>query len=566
MKKSILNFEDINRREFMQTSGIGALVTAMPSLAFGQPAQKGYLASSSKGMVTSPHELATKAGLDVLQSGGNAIEAAIAISSCLSVTYPHFSGFGGDAFMIISDANGKAQTISGIGQAPQNTAGYSGSIPVRGPKSMLTTAAYVDALGKAYEISKNDLKGKKSWSSLLTPAIRLAKDGFPVTESEVFWFNFRAKDMSSLPGVQSGFSINGKPPIVGEIFKQPKLAKTIEMIATGGSRDFYEGKLAAILARDLKEAGSPITAKDLAMTQARIEPPLKVVYRDGTLLANQPPTQGITTLEIMGILNRFDLSKIPEGSADYYHLLVEATKLAFIDRNSHIADPNYVDVPTNKLLSAKYLDEQAKKIQMSAAMPWPHVYKTADTVYIATTDSQGNCVSMLTTVYFDWGSGVLVGDTGMLWHNRGASFTLDPKMPNRLEPGKRPFHTLNPGMYLKDGKPNILYGTQGADGQPQTLVTILTRMIDYKMDPLTALVKPRFLLGKTFSDARDTLKLEKDAGDSVFIELSKRGHEMSVIEAQSPLAGHPGAIVIDPVTKKITGAHDPRSDGRALGL
>ncbi|MCE7527143.1 gamma-glutamyltransferase [Polynucleobacter sp. IMCC 30228] len=517
-------------------------------------------------MVTSPHELATQAGLNVLQSGGNAIEAVIAISSCLSVTYPHFSGYGGDAFVIISDANGKAQTISGIGQAPQDINGYSGSIPFRGPKSMLTSAAYVDTLGKAYEISKKDLKGQKSWASLLSPAIKLAKDGFPVSESEVFWLNFRLKEMGTLPGVESGFLIDGKVPTVGQIFKQAKLAKTIEMIAEYGPRDFYEGKLAAILAKGLKDVGSPITAKDLALTQAQIEPPLSVQYRGGTLLANQPPTQGITTLEIMGILERFDLSKIPEGSPDYYHLLVEAVKLAFIDRNKFVADPKFVEVPSGRLLSSAYLDAQAKKIKMNAAMPWPYVYKTGDTVFLAAVDAQGNCASMLTTIYYDWGSGMQVGDTGMIWHNRGASFSLDPKSLNRLEPGKRPFHTLNPGMYMKNGKPNILYGTQGADGQPQTLAAVLTRLIDYKMDPLTALAKPRFLLGKTFSDTRDSLKLEQDAGDAVFVELGKRGHEMSVITAQSPLAGHPGAIVIDQQAKQISGAHDPRSDGRALGL
>jgi gamma-glutamyltranspeptidase/glutathione hydrolase len=566
MPNQKLNPSSKMRRDFIQASGIAAISPLIPNFAYAQSTSKSALATSSKGMVTSPHELATEAGLKVLQSGGNAIEAVIAISSCLSVTYPHFSGFGGDAFMIISDANGKAQTISGIGQAPQDIGGYSGSIPFRGPKSMLTSAAYVDALGKAYEISKKDLQGKKSWSSLLTPAIKLAKDGFPVTESEVFWFNFRLKEMGSLPGVESGYLINGKVPTVGEIFKQPKLAKTIEMIAERGHRDFYEGKLAAILAKGLKDAGSPLTARDLALTQALIEPPLSVAYRGGTLLGNQPPTQAITTLEIMGILERFDLSKIPEGSPDYYHLLVEAVKLAFIDRNKYVADPKFVDIPSQRLLSNSYLDGQAKKIQMSTAMPWPYIYKQGDTVYLAAVDSKGNCASMLTTVFFDWGSGVQVGDTGMLWHNRGASFSLDPKSQNRLEPGKRPFHTLNPGMYIKGGKPVILYGTQGADGQPQTLAAVLTRLIDYKMDPLTALAKPRFLLGKTFSDTRDSLKLEKDAGQEVFVELGKRGHEMSEIAAQSPLAGHPGAIVIDYQAKKITGAHDPRSDGRALGV
>ena len=203
---------------------------------------------------------------------------------------------------------------------------------------------------------------------------------------------------------------------------------------------------------------------------------------------------------------------------------------------------------------------------MARALDWPHKFQTGDTVFVATADEYGNAVSMLSTTYFDWGSGVAVGDTGLLWHNRGASFSLDTTHPNRLEPGKRPFHTLNPGMYFKGGKVNILYGTQGADGQPQTLAAILTRLIDYKMDPLTALAKPRFLLGKTFSNSEDSLKLEADVGTSVVAELAARGHQIATIAAQNPLAGHPGAIVIDTATGLMTGAHDPRSDGLAMGL
>jgi gamma-glutamyltranspeptidase/glutathione hydrolase len=172
---------------------------------------------------------------------------------------------------------------------------------------------------------------------------------------------------------------------------------------------------------------------------------------------------------------------------------------------------------------------------------------------------------VLQSIYFDWGSGVVVGDTGILWQNRGAGFSLDPKSPNVLKPGKRPFYTLNPGMALKNGKPHILYGTQGADGQPQTLTVVLTRLLDYGLDPLQALAKPRFLLGKTFSDTRDSLKLEQDAGEEVFAELARRGHEMSPIAANSPLGGQAGAIVIHD-DGRIQGAHDPRSDGRALGV
>lgn len=558
---------NMNRRDFLSVSSAMALGSMSPLSMALEAKPKNMLATSSKGMVTSPHELATKAGLDVLKSGGNAIEAAIAIAACLNVTYPHFSSFGGDAFMIISDRNGKVRTLSGIGQAPAVLPQYSGStIPVRGPASMLTTAANVDTLGKAFDISRNELAGRKSWAELLKPAIGFARDGFPVSASERFWMDFREKEMNALPGVAQNFMINGKVPEVGQLFKQTQLADTLEMLAVRGYRDFYEGKLAERIAQGLKNAGSPLTASDLAKTQARIEPPLRVNYRDGVLLANQPPTQGITTLEIMGILDRFDLKKIPEGSADYYHVVVEAVKRAFIDRNQYVADPEFVNVPSAKLLSKVHLDQLAGKIQMQSALPWPHVFKNGDTVYIGATDAQGNSVSMLQTVYFDWGSGVMAGDTGILWHNRGASFSLKPDHPNGLQAGKRPFHTLNPGMYLKNDKPHILYGTQGADGQPQTLATILTRMIDYGMDPLTALSKPRFLLGKTFSDSRDSLKLEKDAGEQVFQELARRGHEMSVISAQSPLSGHPGAIVIDQKTGIFSGAHDPRSDGRALGV
>jgi gamma-glutamyltranspeptidase/glutathione hydrolase len=267
----------------------------------------------------------------------------------------------------------------------------------------------------------------------------------------------------------------------------------------------------------------------------------------------------------MGTLERFDIGAIREGSADYYHLLVEAVKCAFVDRDRFVADPEFNDVPVDQMLSPATLDAHARSINLHRARAWPHVFRKGDTVYIAATDSLGRSVSVLQTVYFDWGSGVVAGDTGILWHNRGASFSTQPAHHNVVRPGKRPFHTLNPGMYLQHGRPRLLFGTQGADGQPQTLATILTRLIDYGMDPLAALARPRFLLGKTFSDTRDALKLEQDAGADVFAALAARGHEVSAIPAQSPLAGHPGVIRID-ANGAVSGAHDPRSDGRALGI
>lgn len=517
-------------------------------------------------MVTSPHEQATQAGADVLEAGGNAIEAAIAIGACLNVTYPHFSGFGGDAFLLVSDRSGKVRSISGIGQAARDLpTGLSDAIAPRGPGSMLTTAGAVDALGCAFELSREQYGGARSWSDLLAPAIRLAEDGFPMSPSQRFWLDFRAEEMAALPGVFSGFTNDGDPPDVGATFRQPRLAASLQLLAARGHRDFYEGKLAARIAAGLQAAGSPLSASDLAATRARVEEPIRLPYRDGTLVAHRPPTQGITTLEIMGILDRFDLRSMGEGSADHYHLLVEAVKRAFLDRNEHVADPECANVPSEFLLSAANLDAHAAGINMGRALPWPDPFHTGDTVFIGATDQAGNAVSMLQTIYFDWGSGVEVGDTGMLWHNRGAAFSLDADHPNVIAPGKRPFHTLNPGMYLQDGRPRVLYGTQGADGQPQTLATILTRIIDYGMDPLSALAKPRFLLGKTFSDATDSLKVEEDAGGDVLDDLRRRGHELSLLPPASPLAGHPGAITID-TDGVARGAHDPRSDGRAIGL
>lgn len=523
------------------------------------------LARSTRGMVTSPHELASEAGREVLRAGGNAIEAAIAIGAVLSVTYPHFTGLGGDAFMVISDRAGNVRTLSGIGQAAARLPDYAGAIPVRGPGAALTTAASLAVWDKAYLLSRGAWGGRQGWSSLFSRAIEYAVNGFPITPSQQFWQTLRASELAGWAGFARVFMPRGHIPQAGEPFVQPELARSLERIATHGGREFYEGDLAAHVAAGLKQAGSPLTLVDLARTRAREEAPLRVAYRGGELLGLRPPTQGVTTLEIMGILERFDLAGIPENSADYYHVLVEAVKLAFLDRDRYVADPDFIDVPVDQMLSAQTLDAHARRIRMDRAMPWPHTFKTGDTVYIGAADAQGNTVSMLQTVYFDWGSGVVAGDTGVLWHNRGASFSLDPKSPNVLRGGKRPFHTLNPGMYLKAGRPHLLYGTQGADGQPQTLAAVLTRLIDYGMDPLTALARPRFLLGKTFSDSRDSLKLEEDAGARVFCELTSRGHQMSAIPAQSQLAGHPGAIRIE-ANGHMTGAHDPRSDGRALGL
>ena len=296
-------------------------------------------------------------------------------------------------------------------------------------------------------------------------------------------------------------------PEVGSLFRQDGVARTLQAIAADGPRSFYDGELAKTLAAGLAAAGSPLTAADLAATRTREAAPLSLVYRGYELLAPPPPTQGVSTLAIMGVLEHFDLRALGAGSADHIHLCVEAVKRAFLTRDA-IADPDFAPQPVEEWLNPDRLAAAAKTIAMDRALAWPQPFRTGDTVFYGVVDRQGRSASVLQSLYFDWGSGVPVGETGILWQNRGAAFSVIPGSPNALAPGKRPFYTLNPGLGLKDGKPAFVYGTQGADGQPQTLSMVLTRLIDFGETPAAALAGPRFLLGKTFSDSRDSLKIE----------------------------------------------------------
>lgn len=523
-------------------------------------------ARSRRGVVTSPHPLATEAGVAVLAAGGNAAEAALATAAVLAVVAPHFTGLGGDAFWLLADGTGTVRALSGIGQAarrpPQRVAG---AIPVRGPQSACTTAAAVDVWDRGWQFGRTHWGGRLAWGDLLQPAIEHARSGVPVSGSQAFWHDFRRDEQAAWPGFAALFHPEGRAPRAGERLRLPALAATLEHLARHGARDFYEGTLAARIAAGLQAAGSPVDAADLAATRARDETPIAVPYRGLQLLTMPPPTQGITTLQAMGVLERFDLRARAEGGADHLHLMVEAIKQAFIERDRFVADPDVADVPVARLLDPRHLDALAARIDPARALPWPHPYRDGDTVYYAAADAQGRCVSALQTVYYDWGSGVVAGDTGVLWHNRGAAFSAHDEHPNAWAPGKRPFHTLNPGLALQHGRPRWLYGTQGADGQPQTLVALLTRLVDFGLDPAQALARPRFLLGRTFSDGQDNLKVEADAGDDVLDALRRRGHAVRALPAQSPLAGQPGIIGIG-ADGWIEGAHDPRGEGVAVGV
>lgn len=514
-------------------------------------------AGPDEGVVCTPHPLATEAGLAVLREGGTAAAAAVAAGAVLAVVCPHFCGLGGDAVWMLSDSEGLRTCVLGIGQAAE-VIDTSGPIPTRGPGSMLTTAGLVPSWERLLEISRSRWNGRLPLDRLLEPAIAYAEAGFEVGASHAFWLDYRKEEIKDWPGFADAFQPWRKTPDVGALFRQPDLADLLRMLVCEELDSFHSGAVALRIAEGLAAAGSPISEDDLARTHAVEVTPLSLRSGAWTLFAPPPPTQGATTLAIRGILDR--IAGVPSDRTCALHRQVEAVKQAFLCRGT-IADPEFSD-QSGALPSNAALQRLASAIAADHAMPWPRELQTADTAFLAVTDAQGRSVCGLQSTYFDWGSGVPVGDTGILWHNRGAAFDTMPGSPNCLAPGKRPFHTLNPGMAFTDDGAAIFYGTQGADGQPQTLTVLLDRLMCDGASAAEALSTPRYLLGRTFSDKNDTLKIETSVGEEVVADLEYLGHEVAPLPELSPLAGLAGVIRIDPAGHKDA-AHDPRGDGTA---
>ena len=309
-----------------------------------------------------------------------------------------------------------------------------------------------------------------------------------------------------------------------------------------------------------------LSLKDFADHKADWVEPIRVNYR-GLSACNLPPnTQGMASLEILNILNNFDVKAMGEGSADYYHAVIEATKEAFADRDAYLSDPAFVSIPLDRLLSEDHGKKQAERIDMKkAAGPKAPLDPKGDTIWLGVVDKDGNAVSLIQSIYHDFGSGIVAEGTGVLLQNRGSFFSLDPKHVNHLEPGKRTMHTLNPAMLLKDGKPYLVYGTMGGEGQPQTQAAIVTRVVDFGMSPQEAITAPRWLYGRTWGAASNDVKLEGRIPASVVEELKKRGHPVKVVEDFTDTMGHAGAILVRD-NGVLQGATDPRGDGLAAGF
>lgn len=538
---------------------------------------------SPNGMVTSPHYLATAAALKTLQEGGNAVDAAIAAASTLTVVYPHYTSIGGDNFWLIYNAKTKElRALNGSGRAGEKAAiefykskGYD-KIPSRGYLAANTVPGVVSGWWEAYNYAHKEMSGSKiPWSKLLEPAIEYAEKGYPVSPNQVYWTKYATdptdNELKNLQRFEEFRKIylkpNGEPYQAGEIMKQKDLAETLKVIAKKGADGFYKGEIAKKIVDDVQKNGGLLTLKDFETHTATWAKPISVDYR-GYKAYNVPPnSQGMASLSILNILNNFDLKSMGEGTPDYYHVIVEATKQAFADRDKWLTDPEFADIPLDYLLSKEHGQELAKRIDMKqAAKTVEPLDPKGDTVWLGVVDKDGNAVSMIQSHYFDWGSGIVAKGTGVLLQNRGSYFSLDPNHINRLEPGKRTFNTINPAMLFKGDKPYLLYGTQGGEGQPQTQAALVTRIVDFGFSVQDAIEAPRWLHGRNWGASSNNLKVESRIPQDVLDELIKRGHPVEKLEAAyTDQMGQSGAILIDPVTNVKFGGADPRGEGAALG-
>ncbi len=526
-----------------------------------------------RGMVTSPHSLASAAGVDVLRAGGSAVDAAVAASAVLAVIYPHMTGVGGDAFWLIHDGasgevkylNGGGKACSGASPATLEGCGLS-EIPVRGiVPATLTVPGAVASWTAAH-----DDYGRLPFSRVLESAICYARDGFPVTERLASFVELMGEELAKQHEAASLFLVEGAPPRPGSKLENPALARTLQALAEDGWSGFYEGAVAEEMARWSEEARGFFGLQDFKAQRAVWGAPLVGRYRDVTIYNTPPPTQGFTVIEMLNLIEPYELRGMDRLGPDHVHLLVQAKQIAYHDRDRVLADPAFVDVPIEQLISKAYAHKRAELIDLRSALRWDQVPSygslAGDTVYIAAVDRDGNAASLIQSLYGAFGSCIVAGGTGILLQNRSAYFSLDPNHPNRLEPGKIPLHTLIASMAKQDGQLRTVLGCMGADGQPQIQLQLYSAMIDFGLDIQEAIEMPRFLSGRFgLGEARDTLHLESRLSPETITALERRGHIVNRWGAWNEMAGHAHGIMIDPQSGILSGGSDPRSDGAAIG-
>jgi gamma-glutamyltranspeptidase/glutathione hydrolase len=520
---------------------------------------------SRHAMVASSQPLASQVGLEILKRGGNAVDAAIAMAAMLNVTEPMMTGIGGDAFMLVywSKTN-ELKGLNASGRAPGALSldyfakRKTPKMPEFGMESITVPGAFdgwVTLLEKY---------GTMKLEDLLEPAIECAENGFPVMEKTAEDWNAEVTKLKKTPAAAANYLIDGRAPRPGEIFRQPNLARTLRTLARGGRDAFYKGEIAKAIADYCQKNGGFISLADLAAHESDWVEPISTTYRGYTVYELPPNGQGLTALLTLNILEGFDLAALSRQPVRYYHTLIEATKLAFADRNRYIADPAFSNVPVVELLSKDYAAKRRALINPNKALPSPppgDINSGSDTTYFTIVDKDGNAVSFINSIFDSFGSGIVAGDTGIVLHNRGSSFSLDRAHPNHLEPGKRPFHTIIPAMVFKDNKLFMSFGVMGGGIQPQGHVQVLVNLIDLGMGLQQAIDAPRY----RYMSGKDIL-LEDEIPATVIARLLALGHRRTSPRGilRSSMGGGQ-AIMIDPVSKTLMGASDPRKDGLAMG-
>jgi len=498
-----------------------------------------------------------------LQSGGNAVDAAVAANAVLAVVYPHMCGIGGDAFFLIWEpCEGRLVALNGSGRAPRGLTadelrarGYR-MVPLKGPWGVTVPGA-VDAWMTVLE-----RYGTRPLAELVQPAIAYAEQGFPVSRQLASAIAQEAENFRRQPEAAAQFLPDGAPPPPGTLLRQPALAATLRTIAERGRDAFYHGPIAEAIVATVRAAGGVMTLEDLAAHRSDWVEPLRTTYRDVEVVELPPNTHGVTALQLLNIVEGWPVAELGWGSPDLVHRMLEAKKLAFADRDRYLGDPDFVDVPVSRLLDKTYAAELRARVDPERATVPPAPNWDTDTIALCVVDRDGRAVSLIQSLYNSFGSGLVAA--GMVLHNRGACFVLDERSPNVLAPGKRPLHTLIPAMLVRAGRPWAVFGTMGGHSQPVIHLQLVTDLVDFGMEPQEAIEAARWVSRREPGEETETVFLEPELAERAGSALARRGHHIAVSDKWSSLMGHAHLIRIgeDGV---LRGGSDPRAEGCALG-
>lgn len=529
--------------------------------------------SSKNGMVAASQKLAVEAGIEILKIGGNAADAAVATAAALNLTEPCSTGLGGDCFALYYDAASRqVSALNGSGRAPASLSlerlkkeGFEHELPPYHPYNVTVPGACAGWCDLVERL------GTLPLSTILAPAIRLAEEGFPVAPfTAYFWQRAATRQLASAVNGKE-LTIAGRGPNAGETFRNPGLARTMKAIAKGGKQAFYQGEIAQAIVSVLEEAGGCMQMEDLASHASTWEQPISVDYRGLRIWECPPNGQGLAALLALNLLKVYDLSILSPLSPERLHFEIEALRIAFADARQFVADPTFAPAPLDLMLGDAHTEERRRAINPHYALETHHhgypQPSGSDTVYFCVVDGKGNSCSFINSNYMGFGTGIVPRGWGFSLQNRGANFSLDPNHPNRLEPGKRPYHTIIPGMatHADDGALYAPFGVMGGFMQPQGHVQVLTRMLDNGLDPQAALDLPRFCIDVE-NDSR-TVSLEEGIPDEVVQKLKEMKHPVELVHGMNrALFGRGQVIRRDRDTGELCGGSDMRADGCAMGI